>query len=246
MAPMASDRLKTTAIGLALSIYAPLAFLFPLDALLLFGFPRCVREGRAAVRHGFTPSEWDRNKPDWLLLLLHMTIGGFVLLIVGALATGASHYLERYMHPFFLPTPLWLLALVEQSGNAGRKVLVLATILFVGTALVVPVRALDYLNSGGPKCGKCRLAIPYQGLVETLKAQGIKSGTIIAYDRNDAGNLLRYFPDARIVCLKLPENYGPPVRAADLTSKVVVIWRPSGGKGLPRAAKDGQPRSEVR
>jgi hypothetical protein len=62
MAPMASNRLKATAIGLALSIYAPLVFLFPLDAILIFGFPRCVRVGRAAVRHGFTPSEWDQSK----------------------------------------------------------------------------------------------------------------------------------------------------------------------------------------
>ena len=49
----------------------------------------------------------DRSEADWRLLLLHLTLGGFVVLLIGALATGATHYLERYMHPFFLLTPLW-------------------------------------------------------------------------------------------------------------------------------------------
>jgi hypothetical protein len=53
--------------------------------------------------------------------VFHITLGGFLVLILGALSTGATHYLERYMHPFlpfFLLTPLWLLVLVERSGNA--------------------------------------------------------------------------------------------------------------------------------
>jgi hypothetical protein len=43
------------------------------------------------------------------------------VLILGALLTGATHYLERYMHPFFLLTPLWLIGLVETSGNPSRS-----------------------------------------------------------------------------------------------------------------------------
>ena len=58
-------------------------------------------QGRSRMR------SLDRSEADWRLLLLHLTLGGFVVLLIGALATGATHYLERYMHPFFLLTPLW-------------------------------------------------------------------------------------------------------------------------------------------
>ena len=38
--------------------------------------------------------------------------------MLGALLTGATHYLERYMHPFFLLTPLWL---VGAGGDERRR-----------------------------------------------------------------------------------------------------------------------------
>ena len=46
-----------------------------------------------------------------------MTLGAFALLMLGALLTGATHYLERYMHPFFLLTALWLVGLVERAAT---------------------------------------------------------------------------------------------------------------------------------
>lgn len=66
-------------------------------------------------------------------------MGGFIVLILGALLTGATHYLERYMHPFFLLTPLWLIGLVETSGNPSRRLAVLATVLGAVTLIVVPI-----------------------------------------------------------------------------------------------------------
>ena len=38
--------------------------------------------------------------------------------------------------------------------------------------------------------------------------------------------LRRYFPKARIVCLRRPE-YGPPVRPADFRERAAVVSRPS-------------------
>jgi 4-amino-4-deoxy-L-arabinose transferase-like glycosyltransferase len=129
VAPKTSSRLTASAIGLGKAICAPLAFLFPLDDILPVLFPGMLRTGREAVRQGVDPRSFDRGKADWPLLLFHITLGGFFVLILGALVTGATHYLERYMHPFFLLTPLWLLVLVERSGNASRKLAVLAAVL---------------------------------------------------------------------------------------------------------------------
>jgi hypothetical protein len=236
VAPKTSSRLTATAIGLGKAIYAPLAFLFPLDLILPAMFPGMLRTGREAVRQGVDPRTFDRGKADWPLLLFHITLGGFLVLILGALFTGATHYLERYMHPFFLLTPLWLLVLVERSGNAPRKAAVLAAVLVSVTVLVVPLRLRDLLQAMGPECHKCRVAIPYEGLAAALEARGFQSGTLIASDRHDAGNLRRMFPEARIVCLGRP-GYAPPLRAADLSSKVAAVWRKPEQGPLPAEAE---------
>ena len=236
VAPMASDRLHATAIGLGLTVYAPLAFLFPLDILLPVLFPAMVPQAWESLKRAVDPASWREKAPDWPLLVLHITLGGFILLMLGALLTGATHYLERYMHPFFLLAPLWMLCMVERSGNAPRKARVLGVILAASLILVLPVRARDLLHAMAPDCYKCRVGIPYAGLAAELRARGFEDGTIIALNRHDAGNLRRFFPQARIVCLDRP-NYGPPVRAADYASEAVVLWRPEQGAGRPKEAE---------
>jgi hypothetical protein len=196
-------------------------------------FPGVLREVWAAIKRAVSPRTFGAGEPDWRLLLLHITIGGFIVLIFGALLTGATHYLERYMHPFFLLTPLWLIGLVETSGNPSRRLAVLATVLGAVTLIVVPIRLRDALHAMGPDCRKCRIGVPYDGLAAALEARGFKSGTLIAADRHDAGNLRRLFPEARIVRTERPA-YAPPIRASDLTSKVAVVWRKGSEKRLPK------------
>jgi hypothetical protein len=231
------DRFRATLIGLGLSIYAPLGFLFPLDIILPVLFPASVRTAWADIKRAVAPASWLGNKPDWPLLILHSTIGGFLLLILGALLTGATHYLERYMHPFFLLTPLWMLSAVERTENPARKAKILGTVLAASLLIVFPIRARDLMLAMGPHCNKCRVATPYAGLAEVLKARGFEDGTIVALSRHDAGNLRRFFPKARIVCFDRP-NYGPPARPTDYRSETVVVWRPEQGKEMPKAAED--------
>jgi len=230
------NRLRATLMGLGLSIYAPLGFLFPLDVILPVLFPAMVPKAWGDIKRAVTPASWKGREPDWPLLILHITMGGFLLLMLGALLTGATHYLERYMHPFFLLTPLWMLSAVERTENAPRKALVLGVVLAASLLIVFPIRARDLMQAMGPRCNKCRVATPYAGLAEALKARGFEDGTIIALSRHDAGNLRRFFPKARIVCLDRP-NYGPPARAADYRSETVVLWRPEQGEKLPKAAE---------
>jgi 4-amino-4-deoxy-L-arabinose transferase-like glycosyltransferase len=228
------NRLMATAIGLGKTVYAPFAFLFPLDAILLVLFPGVVVAGWAAIKASAKPSSYERSTPDWRLFLLHITLGGFIVLLFGAVATGATHYLERYMHPFFLLTPLWLLALVEQGGNTSRRLSILGAVLVAATLFAVPLRLYNLVHGRGENCRKCRIAVPYEGLAEALKARGFESGTLIAATRDDAGNLRRMFPAARIVRLERP-YYAPPVRAADSSSKLAVVWRD--GVDMPDTAQ---------
>jgi 4-amino-4-deoxy-L-arabinose transferase-like glycosyltransferase len=236
VAPPVSNWWKGRGIGLALALYCPLGFLFPLDLILPVFFPGTLREGWLAVRRAVHPSMWSRSDVDWCLLLLHITLAGFIFLVLSALLGGATHFLERYMHPFFLLTPLWMLGLVQTSGNAERRVVVLASCLLVATLLVVPVRAYDLLHSRMHlRCTKCRIGLPYDGLAEALKIRGFQSGTLIAMNRHDAGNLRRLFPQARIVCLRSP-TYAPPLRKADVRELGAVVWRQSEGTSSPREA----------
>jgi 4-amino-4-deoxy-L-arabinose transferase-like glycosyltransferase len=220
--------------GAAALVTAP--FLFPLDLIVLLVFPRALREGWTEIKLAVRPQTFSVSEPDWRLLLLHITIGGFLLLMIGALSTGATHYLERYMHPFFLLTALWLVGLVEKSGNPARRLAVLGTILLAVTLIVMPVRLRDALHAMGPECRKCRIAVPYEGLAAALQARGFHDGTLIAADRHDAGNLRRFFPQVRIVRVERPA-YAPPMRAADLASKVAVVWRKGSDRRLPKEAQ---------
>ena len=238
VAPPASEWLKARAIGVGRALYAPFGFLFPLVVILPLAFPRMVPLAWAALKQSVRPAEWKESEPDWPLLLLHMAIGGFVFLVLGAVLAGATHYLERYMHPFFLLTPLWLLSLVARTGNAERKAGVLAGVILAATLLVVPYRTYDLLVSTDAECRKCRLGIPYDGLAEALRAKGVRSGTLLAANRDDAGNLRRLFPEARIVCLDHP-HYAPPVRPMDLTATGAVVWRADRGTKLPAGAAAG-------
>ena len=103
----------------------------------------------ADIKRAFSPAAWTGSEPDWPLLTLHLTIGGFLVLMLGALLTGATHYLERYMHPFFLLTPLWMLSVVERTENAGRKAKVLGVILAASFLIVFPIRVRDWLHATG-------------------------------------------------------------------------------------------------
>src|SRR5581483_8502724 len=111
----------------------------------------------------------------------------------------------------FLLTPLWMLSVVAQMDNAARQAKVLGVVLAASLLIVFPIRVRDSLHAMGPYCNKCRIATPYAGLAEALEARGFEDGTIGALSRHDAGNLRRFFPNARIVCLDRP-NYGPPMR----------------------------------
>jgi hypothetical protein len=117
-------------------------------------------------------------------MLFCMTLLGFVFLVLGAVLTGASNYLERYMHPFFLFTPLWLMWLVTRCDSAAQPKSI-GIVLLAATLAVVPVRAVNLAWALEPDCGSCRLAVPYESLAAKLKSMGSATGTLMVMDRND-------------------------------------------------------------
>jgi hypothetical protein len=223
VAPHTGSRVIATLIGLGLAVFSPLAFLFPLDVLLPLCFPRMAREAWLALKCASTWKSSMQLAADWETLLLHLTLAGFLILLAGAILTGASHYLERYMHPFFLLTPLWLMAMAKRSRNREYQVKAFLTVLIGATVLALGVRIGALAHAMGPSCEKCRAAIPYQGLVASLQERGLHPGIIVTEQRHDAGNLRRFFPDAAIGCLERP-SYLPPSARSHSPEKLVILW----------------------
>jgi hypothetical protein len=91
VAPNASDRLRATLTGLGLALFAPLAFLFPLDGILVVLFPRMVGEAAKSVRAAFSRRVGkDGSSVSWEILILHMTLAGFLILILGRCSQGQA------------------------------------------------------------------------------------------------------------------------------------------------------------
>ena len=61
IAPMAAT-FKATAIGLLKAVYAPLAFLFPLDAIVLL-FPGAAAQGWNAIKDAAACAPWTEARP---------------------------------------------------------------------------------------------------------------------------------------------------------------------------------------
>jgi hypothetical protein len=74
-----------------------------------------------------------------------------------------------------------------------------------------------------PHCNKCRIATPYAGLADALKARGFVDGTIIALSRHDAGNFRRCETVPKIA-EELERLKATPEGAAE---RIEVPWQPT-------------------
>ena len=218
--------------GVFLTFRSMLTFLSPLILVVPLVFPGALKAAGHAFANVFTPAA----KLDWEKLLLHMTLISLALLLGAALLTGASNLRMRYMHPFFLLTPLWLIAMARRGMARPVQVRIFIAVSLVFALAVVVMRA-GYLYVGEPPfCVKCRQMIPYDALADAIRERGFRSGTIIAGYRHTAGNMRQRFPDARIVALRRP-HVVPPIRPGDRDGQIALVWDVgTEGAQLPRGA----------
>ena len=224
IAPMAAT-FKATAIGPPQGRLCSARLLVPTRrdraAVSGSGGARMERDqGRSRMR------SLDRSEADWRLLLLHLTLGGFVVLLIGALATGATHYLERYMHPFFLLTPLWP---AWARWTRGQRV----------TTARHPRHPTGrhYRPRGAAHCTPWARNATNAASLFHMRAwlrRWLRAASSRARSSPRAATMpviCAALPEARIVRLERPP-YAPPPRAVDLSSRVAVVWR-KGPEGSP-------------
>jgi hypothetical protein len=206
------DRLGAAGLGLISVAKAYLDFLMPLIFLLGLFFWRAF----TPLRAGAVPS--DRWRPVLGISLLLMT----AVILIGVPAFGVSRFQFRYLYVFIL-FPIYFFARVQGIGAGERALNRFGAVLMLLGA-IVPLLLLAKFWFEPLWCRKCPLHIPYPAFAEDIRRAGFERGTIVShFSRYKNGGILRpFFPDARIVDLKLLDLADPPPNVD--AGQCLLIW----------------------
>lgn len=175
--------------GLADAVLQPLAYLFPLIAIVPLLFSRWLGTAFARNREAAPP-----HRPELERLVRDQALVAVGLLAAATLIAGHDNYPVHAIAPLVINTPVWLMAVACRTPAAGRR-LQIFTVLAGAIALIALVARLFNLYALDPYCKLCRWGIPYAGLAHAMRANGFSTGTIVAVDGDLAANLRRFFPD---------------------------------------------------
>ncbi len=206
------DRLGAAGLGLISVAKAYLDFLMPLIFLLGLFFWRAF----TPLRAGAVPS--DRWRPVLGISLLLMT----AVILFGVPAFGVSRFQFSYLYVFIL-FPIYFFARVQGIGAGERALNRFGAVLMLLGA-IVPLLLLAKFWFEPLWCRKCPLHIPYPAFAEDIRRAGFERGTIVSHSsRYKNGGILRpFFPDARIVDLKLLDLADPPPNVD--AGQCLLIW----------------------
>jgi hypothetical protein len=184
----------------------------PLIFLLALFFWRAF----TPLRAGAVPS--DRLRPVLGISLLLMT----AVILIAVVAFGASRFQFRYLYVFIL-FPIYFFARVQGIGAEERALNRFGAVLMLLCA-IVPLLFLAKFWLEPLWCRKCHLHIPYPAFAEDIRRAGFSRGTIVShFSRYKNGGILRpFFPDARIVDLKLLDLADPPPNVD--AGQCLLIW----------------------
>ena len=220
--------------GVFMAFRSTITFLSPLLLIVPLVFPGSLKAAGRALGDAFRPTA----ELDWEKLLLHMTLISLALLLTAAIVTGAANLRMRYMHPFYLLTPIWLIAMARRGETRPIQPRIFVAISLVFALAVLILRGGYLVVGEQPFCKKCRQMIPYDALARTIRDKGFQTGTIIAGSRHTAGNLRQRFPGDRVVALRRPKVV-PPIRPGDREDQIAIIWEVgTEGPELPAGAEE--------
>ncbi|CDZ44160.1 ArnT family glycosyltransferase [Neorhizobium galegae] len=161
----------------------------------------------------------------WTRLLALMMAVGLLGVIFVILFTGTTKITERWLDPYLLPLPLYLLLKLERAGVDTTSHLRRFVPVFVVIMLVTLVPLAGKTLTGGLTGGYTRINYPFASVAEALKAEG-RPAVIIAAGMNLAGNMRLQFPDVPVVNAEQPIEGFPAPDA--MKGPVLVIWTDGG------------------
>ncbi|CDZ26446.1 glycosyltransferase family 39 protein [Neorhizobium galegae] len=162
----------------------------------------------------------------WTRLLgLMMAVG--LLGVVGViLFTGTTKITERWLDPYLLPLPLYLLLKLERAGIDATLHLKRLVPVFIVIMAVTSVPLAGKTFTAGLTGAYTRINYPLASVAEALKAEG-RPAVIVAAGMHLAGNMRLQFPDVPVINSEQPIAGFPA--PDDMKGPVLAIWSEGGG-----------------
>ncbi len=163
----------------------------------------------------------------WTRLLGRMMAVGLLGVVLVILFTGTTKITERWLDPYLLPLPLYLLLKLERAGIDTTSHLKRFIPVFVVIMAVTLVPLAGKTFTGGLTGAYTRINYPFASVAEVLKAEG-RPAVIVAAGMHLAGNMRLQFRDVPVINSEQPIAGFPAPDA--MKGPVLVIWA-DGGSG---------------
>lgn len=182
------NTLKNLGKGLLDALRGPLFYLSPLIVIVPLMFPRALGIALADIRRPANQAP----TPDLAQLVLHQSLAGAALTLLGALAFGMAGYAMHQLMPLYLASVVWVMDVARRAADAeGVQRLRFARFAAAVAVLALSVRVANMFVLD-PVCKICRWGMPYDGLAAELVARGLPrspDAAIVAVDAETGGNL---------------------------------------------------------
>src|SRR5262245_14463038 len=153
------------------------------------------------------------------LLVRYFLVVAAILLAQVAFG-GVSRFHERWLQPLRVSAPAFVSALPRPTDLVPRRCKCFAGLLAACAIGFLVVRASQIWH-GGLDRGRYPLQMALAEPAAQLRHAGFEHATIVAHDREIAGNLRLMFPQARILCAAQP-LYVPPQLPSD--GPYFLVW----------------------
>jgi 4-amino-4-deoxy-L-arabinose transferase-like glycosyltransferase len=173
-----------------------------------------------------------RARNQWTRMVGRMLIACLVIVFIVVLAIGAIQIREKWLAPYFLLMPLYLILKVDAAGvDVNRRLpafLAIVAVLTVGVLVMLFTRII-----AGPMIGRyADINIPYDGLAKIIRSDA-QSDTpvIVAPGFGFTGNMRIQFPRSTVL---QPQMLQDASLAANLGKEpVVLVWPDKNGNAPP-------------
>lgn len=203
--------------GLQDALTFPVLVLAPYIVIVLSTFPGIFRAMPPNMAPAANPAQPDLDQ----LLKQTLAIALTGIVAYNGLLYARTSYGVHSILPLMIIAIPWLTRQAQLTRPSPKRIKVFMAILLAFTITAYAVRSGN-LFIYEPFCNRCRWAIPYAELTESIQAQGFQRGVIVTSDVHLGGNLRRFFPDSRIVLAPSAEA-SSHLRGATRQA-VLLIW----------------------
>ncbi len=158
--------------------------------------------------------------------LFRKLLGRFFLATVAVvmlqiLVLGAARFHERWLQPFAVVFPLWLVSRIDPTALQAKRVKAFVGLLVFFAVGYTVARAVQVGWFVDMPRGAYPMRMDFSELAEQITAEVGDSPAVLTPEREIGGNLLLHLPQAKVACT------ASPAYPIDLgTGPIVIVWNP--------------------